>query len=119
MGFKLKPFNKLLNLHPTSNKLNNVIKLVDMPSDRHWGYIDEDKTIFVNKNLNPKQMSEVIRHENVHKKQMNEGRLEFNSLFYKWKPRRGSKAVIIPTSEINSKSRTLPWQIEAGDKYKK
>ena len=41
MSFKLKPFNNLLNLHPTSNKLDNVIKLVDMPTIKHWGYIDE------------------------------------------------------------------------------
>ena len=44
MAFKMKPFHQLLSLHPSSNKLDNVIKLVDMPSKKHWGYIDENKT---------------------------------------------------------------------------
>lgn len=118
MAFKLKSFNQLLNLHPTSNKLNKVIKLVDMPSKRHWGYVDKNHTIHVNKDLNPMQMKEVIRHENVHIKQMQEGRLKFDSLYYHWKPTRGSKAIKIPTSKIDTKSRKLPWEVEAGNKYK-
>ena len=57
MSFKLKTVNKLLNLHPTSNHLDNVIKYVPMRNKRKWGYIDENKTIFVNEeylNLNYK-----------------------------------------------------------------
>jgi len=113
MAFKLKSFNELLNLHPTSNKLDNVIKLVDMPSSKHWGYIDENKTIHVNKNISPKKMAQTIAHEQVHKKQMSEGRLQFSSLAYKWRPTRGGKQFIIPTKYINTKSRYLPWEVEA------
>lgn len=116
MAFKLKSFNNLLSLHPTSNKLDNVIKLVDMPSNRHFGYINESKIIHVNKNITPKQMSETIRHEKVHKKQMEEGRLDFNSLRYKWKPGRNSETITIPTSKIDTKRRDLPWEKEADNK---
>ena len=122
MSFKLKPFNALLNLHPTSNKLDNVIKLVDMPTKKHWGYIDENKTIYVNKDLNKKQMAKTIAHENVHKEQMSlkgkshEPRLQFNSLFYKWEGGRREKTLTIPTKSINTKSRTLPWEKEAEKK---
>jgi len=119
MAFKLKSFNRLLNLHPTSNKLDNVIKLVDMPSNRHFGYINESKIIHVNKNITPKQMSDTIRHEKVHKKQMEEGRLDFNSLRYKWKPGRNSETITIPTSKIDTKRRDLPWEKEAIHKTKK
>ena len=115
MAFKLKPFNMLLNLHPSSNKLDNVIKLVDAPK-KVWGYIDENKTIHVNKDITPKQMARTIAHEQVHKKQMNEGRLEFSSLTYKWRPKRGGKQYVIPTKFINTKSRKLPWEVEAEKK---
>jgi len=119
MAFKMKSFNQLLSLHPSSNKLDNVIKLVDMPSKKHWGYIDENKTIHVNKNLSPKNMSRTIAHENVHKQQMSlkgkshEPRLQFNSLFYKWEGGRKEKSITIPTKSIDTKSRKLPWEIEA------
>lgn len=113
MAFKMKPFNQLLGLHPSSNKLDNVIKLVDMPSKKHWGYIDENKTIHVNKNISPKKMAQTIAHEQIHKKQMSEGRLQFDSLSYKWRPTRGGKQFIIPTDQINTKSRNLPWEREA------
>jgi Zn-dependent peptidase ImmA (M78 family) len=66
MAFKMKPFHQLLSLHPSSNKLDNVIKLVDMPTPKHWGYIDENRTIFVNKNLSPKNYLSILFHELGH-----------------------------------------------------
>jgi len=66
----MKSFNSLLGLHPSSNKLDNVIKLVDLPTNKHWGYIDENKTIHVNRKLKPHQMLETIKHEKGHKRQM-------------------------------------------------
>ena len=49
MAFKMKKANQLLGLHESSNHLNRVIKEVSMPDPRIYGYIDENKTIFVNK----------------------------------------------------------------------
>ena len=125
MGFKMKPFHQLLSLHPSSNKLDNVIKLVDMPTKRHWGYIDENKTIFVNKDLSPKNMLKTINHEKGHKTQMSlagedhEPQLQFNSLYYKWKSNPGGKSLKISTDYINTKSRGLPWEKDANKKAKK
>jgi hypothetical protein len=124
MGFKMKSFNDLLSLHPSSNKLDNVIKLVDMPTKRHWGYIDENSTIFVNKDLSPKNMLKTIKHEKGHKLQMSlvgddhEPQLQFNSLYYKWKSNPGGKSLKIPTDYINTKSRGLPWEKDANKKAK-
>lgn len=112
MAFKLKPFNTLLNLHPTSNKLDNVIKLVKMPK-KVYGYIDEARTIYVNKDLSPKNMNKTIKHEKVHRQQIADGRLEFSSLTYKWRPKRGGKQFVIPTEYIDTRSRKLPWEVEA------
>ena len=124
MAFKMKPFHQLLSLHPSSNKLDNVIKLVDMPTKRHWGYIDENKTIFVNKDLSPKNMLKTINHEKGHKTQMSlagedhEPQLQFNSLYYKWKSNPGGKSLKISTDYINTKSRGLPWEKDANKKAK-
>ena len=120
----MKSFNDLLNLHPSSNKLDNVIRLVDMPTKRHWGYIDENSTIFVNKDLSPKNMLKTIKHEKGHKLQMSlvgndhEPQLQFNSLFYKWKANPGGKSLKIATDYINTKSRGLPWEKDANKKSK-
>tara|TARA_R110002012_G_scaffold58100_1_gene150788 strand:- start:224 stop:616 length:393 start_codon:yes stop_codon:yes gene_type:complete len=119
MGFKMKSFNSLLGLHPSSNKLDNVIKLVDLPTNKHWGYIDENKTIHVNRKLKPHQMLETIKHEKGHKRQMSlfgndhEPQLQFNSLYYKWKANPGGKSLRISTNQINTKSRKLPWEQDA------
>ena len=112
----MKSVNNVLSLHPTSNHNDNVIKLVDMPTDKHWGYIDEHKTIHVNKNIKPHQMAKTIKHEKVHKKQMEEGRLDFNSLRYKWKPGRNAETITIPTDKIDTRRRDLPWEREADHK---
>ena len=61
-------------------------------------------------------MARTIAHEQVHKQQMNEGRLEFSSLTYKWRPKRGGKQYVIPTKFIDTKSRKLPWEVEAEKK---
>ena len=112
----MKTVNEVLSLHPTSNQNDNVIRLTHMPTKQHWGYIDEKQTIFVNKDISPKQMQETIRHEKVHKKQMQEGRLKFNSNFYEWKGKKDKVTQKIPTKMIDTKRRDLPWELEADGK---
>ena len=119
MAFKLKSVNKLLGLHETSNKLDNVIKEVDMPDPRIFGYIDENKTIFVNKDLRYKQKVKTIAHEKGHKKQMEEGRLKFDSNFYYWTPNKGGATFKMPTRSIDTRSRQPPWEYEIERKIKR
>lgn len=113
MAFKMKELNDLLSLHETSNHLDRVIKEVNMPDPRIHGYIDENKTIFINKSLGRKEKSIVIKHENVHKKQMLDGRLKFDSLKYNWKPEGSNKTITYPMSSIDTRRRDLPWEKEA------
>lgn len=108
----MKKVNQLLGLHESSNHLNKVIKEVSMPDPRIYGYIDENKTIFVNKDLSRKNKSLAIEHENGHKKQMEEGRLKFDSLKYEWKGRQHGKTFMYPTKSIDTRSRNLPWEYE-------
>ena len=43
----MKTVNQVIGLHPSSNHNDNVIKYVGMPDKRIYGYIDENKTIFL------------------------------------------------------------------------
>lgn len=113
MAFKLKNKNQLLGLHETSNSLDNVIKEVDMPEKNMWGFIDESKTIHINKNLSDKDKDLVIAHETVHKRQMEDGRLKFDSITYSWKDKPGMAERRYPTMSINAKDKSLPWENEA------
>ena len=78
----MKGVNELLSLHETSNHLDRVIKEVDMPDPRVHGYIDQNKTIYLNKALGRKEKSITINHENAHKRQMINGRLNFDDNKY-------------------------------------
>ena len=114
MAFKMKNINDVLNLHPTSNHLDNVIVEHNMPKGV-WGWIDQAKTIHVNKNISKKSKAKTIAHEKGHKKQMELGenyvpKLEFNSLNYKWTPEVGGPTHIIPTDSFDTRNRKLPWE---------
>lgn len=112
MSFKMKTVNQVIGLHPSSNHNDNVIKYVGMPDKRIYGYIDENKTIFLNKDLRYKDQVKTIQHEKGHKKQMLEGRLKFDSLFYHFTPKGVSMTMKIPTKSIDVRQRSLPWEVE-------
>jgi len=116
MAFKMKGINELLSLHETSNHLDRVIKEVDMPDPRVHGYIDQNKTIYLNKALGRKEKSLTIKHENVHKKQIMDGRLKFDDNKYQWKPKGSNKTITYPMSSIDTRRRDLPWEKEAHGK---
>src|SRR6056300_880036 len=112
MAFKMKGINQVLSLHETSNHLDRVIKEVDMPDPRVHGYIDQNKTIFINKALGRKEKSLTINHENVHKRQIMEGRLKFDDNKYEWKGKGSNKTITYPMSSIDTRRRDLPWEKE-------
>ena len=116
MAFKMKGINQVLSLHETSNHLDRVIKEVDMPDPQVHGYIDQNKTIFINKALGRKEKSLTINHENVHKRQIMEGRLKFDDNKYEWKSKGSNKTITYPMSSIDTRRRDLPWEEEAHGK---
>ena len=119
MGFKMKTVNQVIGLHPSSNHNDNVIRYTSMPNKNIYGYIDQNKTIFLNKDLRYKDQVKTIKHEEGHKKQMLEGRLKFDSLFYYYKPKVDSPMFKIPTKHVDPKKRDLPWEYEIERKIKR
>ena len=115
----MKTVNQVIGLHPSSNHNDNVIKYTSMPNKNIFGYIDQNRTIFLNKDLRYKDQVKTIKHEEGHKKQMLEGRLKFDSLFYYYKPEVDSPMFKIPTKNINPKKRDLPWEYEIERKIKR
>jgi hypothetical protein len=111
MAFKLKSKNEILNLHPDSNG-DQLIRLDNLPDDV-YGYTDQDKTIWVNQNKNPKMQIQAIQHEKKHVEQINKGKLWFDDNFYYWKQDKGSRQHRIPMSKIDTADHGLPWEKEA------
>ena len=105
MNFKLKPLHKVLGHHKDS-KFGEAIKMVDLP--KHvGGYIDMNKTIFINKNLPKKAQDKALKHEKLHKQQIKSGDLYFDDNKYIYK----GKEYLIKNLNMNSKA--LPWEKSA------
>ena len=47
MSFKMKTVNQVIGLHPSSNHNDNVIRYTSMPNKNIFGYIDQNRTIFL------------------------------------------------------------------------
>ena len=76
------------------------------------GYIDMNKTIFINKNHPKKIQSQAIKHEKVHKQQIKSGDLYFDDNKYIFK---GKEYKI---KNLNMNSKALPWEKPAYKKAK-
>lgn len=105
MSFKLKPINKVLELHPES-KPGKLIKYSDMPKDVA-GYVDMNKTIHLNKNMPKSLENKALKHERVHIKQMENGKLAFDDNDYRFKNK------MYKIKDLNMNSKSLPWEKEA------
>jgi hypothetical protein len=71
------------------------------------GQANKNGSILINKNLNPKEQKEVIKHESVHLDQMKRGDLDYDNDNVYWK---GKK---IPRSKMSEGDKNLPWEKEA------
>lgn len=74
------------------------------------GHALKNGSIIVNEKLNPKQIKNVIKHEEVHVAQFKSGELDYDEKNIYWRGKRYKK------TDINMGSRTNPWEIPA---YKK
>lgn len=100
MAFKISPFY---------NIDNTPIYNVDM-EDGILGKANNNGTIILNKNLDPKKKESVIAHEKVHLDQMKRGDLDYDDQYVYWK---GKK---FPRSKMKEGAKNLPWEKEAYDK---
>lgn len=71
------------------------------------GRANKNGSITLNKNLNPLEKEDVIRHEKVHLDQIKRGDLDYDDKYVYWK---GKK---IPRSKMDEGNKNLPWEKEA------
>ena len=88
---------------------NTPIYHVDM-EDGVMGKANNNGTIIINKDLDPKMLDKVVKHEMVHIDQMKRGDLDYDDDNVYWKGKTYSRAKM---DEGNAK---LPWEDEAYDK---
>ena len=111
MAFKISPFY---------NIDNTPIYHVDM-EDGVLGKANNNGTIILNKNLDPKKKESVIAHEKVHLEQMgcikdSSGKyrndLDYDDKYVYWKGKKYSRA------QMKEGAKNLPWEKEAYNKCK-
>tara|TARA_R100000935_G_scaffold19605_1_gene37603 strand:+ start:174 stop:488 length:315 start_codon:yes stop_codon:yes gene_type:complete len=104
MAFKLNT--------PPYNQDNTPIYSVDLGNDV-LGKANNNGTILVNKDLNPKKIDKVVDHEMVHIDQFKRGDLDYDDKNVYWKGKTYSR------SKMQEGAKELPWEKEAYNKTKK
>jgi len=104
MAFKLNT--------PPYNQNSTPIYSVDLGDDV-LGKANNNGTILVNKNLNPKKIDKVVGHEMVHIDQFKRGDLDYDDKNVYWKGKTYSR------SKMQEGAKELPWEKEAYNKTKK
>ena len=88
-------------------KINNTpIYHVDM-EDEVMGKANNNLTIIINKDVDPKMLDKVVKHEMVHIDQMKRGDLDYDDKNVYWKGK------VYPRSKMNEGAKNLPWEDEA------
>ena len=85
---------------------NNPIYHVDMEDDV-MGKANNNGTIIINKDLDPKMLDKVVKHEMVHIDQMKRGDLDYDDKNVYWKGK------VYPRATMNEGAKNLPWEDEA------
>ena len=88
---------------------NTPIYHVDM-EEGVMGKANNNGTIIINKDLDPKMLDKVVKHEMVHIDQMKRGDLDYDDKYVYWKGKKYSRA------QMQEGAKNLPWEAEA---YKK
>ena len=85
---------------------NTPIYHVDM-EEGVMGKANNNGTIIINKDLDPKMLDKVVKHEMVHIDQMKRGDLDYDDKNVYWKGK------VYPRSKMNEGAKNLPWEDEA------
>ena len=95
MAFKINP------PYPIDN---TPIYHVDM-EDGVMGKANNNGTIIINKNLDPKMLGKVVEHEMIHIDQMKRGDLDYDDKNVYWKGK------VYPRSKMKEGAKNLPWEL--------
>jgi hypothetical protein len=85
---------------------NTPIYHVDM-EEGVMGKANNNGTIIINKDLDPKMLDKVVKHEMVHIDQMKRGDLDYDDKNVYWKGK------VYPRATMNEGAKNLPWEDEA------
>ena len=85
---------------------NTPIYHVDM-EESVMGKANNNGTIIINKDLDPKMLDKVVKHEMVHIDQMKRGDLDYDDKNVYWKGK------VYPRATMNEGAKNLPWEDDA------
>ena len=98
MAFKL--------INPPYSINQTPVYHVDM-EEGVMGKANNNGTIIINQNLDPREIPSVIAHEKVHIDQMRRGDLDYDDDYVYWKGKKYSRA------KMKEGAKNLPWEAEA------
>lgn len=115
MSFKLDSIYEVFGFDQEYSSGDKLVKMLPL-GDKTGGQISPNGIIEVNSRLDQKGKDFVVKHETEHLKQIQSGKLRFDHNNFYYKPSPKSPVKVIPSSQINTLDRTLPW--ETANKYK-
>lgn len=118
MAFKMKTKDSLFGIDPNTSTINNPV--FSKKLDKGIGAeANRDGTIFVNEDLSDSKKEEAVEHEDLHLKQMTQGKLSYTNDTVTWKKDTKSPARVYTRLMMMEGAKNLPWEKEIYDKTKK
>lgn len=118
MAFKMKAKEALFGIDQAMSTCDTPV--FDKKLDPGIGAeANRDGTIFVDKDLSESKKKEAVEHENLHLKQMKQGKLAYTDDTVTWKKDTRSPARVYKRDMMSEGAKALPWEKEVYDKTKK
>ena len=118
MAFKMRSnVPKLLGINAELSTYSVPVFEKDLP-DGIWGTANIDRTIYIDKDLNPKQKRDAVEHESMHIMQFKNNTVRYDNKNVYYKPNQISPIQIFPLSTTRPGDHKLPWEKSIYDKTK-
>lgn len=118
MAFKMKAKGTLFGIDQAMSTCDTPVFNKEL-EDGIGAEANRDGTIFVDKNLKGSKKEEAVAHENLHLKQMKQGKLSYTDDTVTWKKDTRSPARVYKRDMMQEGAKALPWEKEVYNKTKK
>ena len=115
--FKLKSKGDLFGINEEASTHSTPVFEKNL-DEGIMGEANRDGTIFVKKGMSQDKINDAVEHENVHLKQMGQGRLGYTNNVITWKRDTKSPVKVFKRENMLEGAHNLPWEQEAYKKTK-
>tara|TARA_R110001592_G_scaffold127680_4_gene339649 strand:+ start:4692 stop:5030 length:339 start_codon:yes stop_codon:yes gene_type:complete len=109
MAFKLNNIYEVFGHNAEFSNGDRIVNEIKLPR-KVLGQINPNGVIEINKSATPSQKRKAVTHETHHLEQIKKGILRFDHNNYYYRKDGKSPINVIPSSQINTYDRDLPWE---------